>query len=99
MRGREIAVRLNQDCDYWVFAGASPDGTPTYRKGLFQRLDGQLVMALPRSTWAALTERQRRDLASHLAVDRGIGAIQVGRLVPASGFAGQRLQLEERVWP
>ena len=97
--GRAIAERLNRACDYWTLEGTSPDGTATYRKGLYRSWNGQPVMVLPRSTWSYLDGRERRALADHLAQDRGIRAIHVGRVVPSTAFAGNTITVDERVWP
>lgn len=96
--GRDIAERLSRACDYWTLEGTSPDGTGTYRKGLYRRWNGQSVMVLPRSTWSYLSDWERRALADHL---RGVGevqAIHVGQVVPSSAFAGNTIKVEERVW-
>jgi len=97
--GRDIAERLSRACDYWTLEGTSPDGTATYRKGLYRSWNGQPVMVLPRSTWSYLDGRERRALADHLAQDRGIRAIHVGRVVPSTAFAGNTITVDERVWP
>jgi hypothetical protein len=97
--GRAIAERLSRACDYWTLEGSSPDGTATYRKGLYRSWNGQPVMVLPRSTWSYLDGRERRALADHLAQDRGIRAIHVGRVVPSTAFAGNTITVDERVWP
>jgi len=97
--GRTIAERLSRACDYWTLEGTSPDGTATYRKGLYRSWNGQPVMVLPRSTWTYLDGRERRALADHLAKDRGIQAIHVGRVVPSTSFAGNTITVDERVWP
>jgi len=57
------------------------------------------VMVLPRSTWSYLDGRERSALADHLAQDRGIRAIHVGRVVPSTAFAGNTITVDERVWP
>jgi hypothetical protein len=97
--GRAIAERLSRACDYWTLEGTSPDGTATYRKGLYRSWNGQPVMVLPRSTWSYLDGRERSALADHLAQDRGIRAIHVGRVVPSTAFAGNTITVDERVWP
>jgi hypothetical protein len=97
--GRAIAERLSRACDYWTLEGTSPDGTATYRKGLYRSWNGQPVMVLPRSTWSYLDDRERSALADHLAQDRGIRAIHVGRVVPSTAFAGNTITVDERVWP
>ena len=97
--GRAIAERLSRACDYWTLEGTSPDGTATYRKGLYRTWNGQPVMVLPRSTWSYLDGRERSALADHLAQDRGIRAIHVGRVVPSTAFAGNTITVDERVWP
>jgi len=97
--GRSIAERLSRACDYWTLEGTNPDGTATYRKGLYRSWNGQPVMVLPRSTWSYLDGRERRALSEHLAEDRGIRAIHVGRVVPSTAFAGNTITVEERVWP
>jgi hypothetical protein len=56
-------------------------------------------MVLPRSTWSYLDGHERSALAYHLAQDRGIRAIHVGRVVPSSAFAGNTITVDERVWP
>jgi len=97
--GRAIAERLSRACDYWTLEGTSPDGTASYRKGLYRSWNGQSVMVLPRSTWSYLDGHERSALAYHLAQDRGIRAIHVGRVVPSSAFAGNTITVDERVWP
>jgi hypothetical protein len=97
--GRTIAERLSRACDYWTLEGTSPDGTATYRKGLYRSWNGQPVMVLPRSTWSYLDGRERRALADHLAKERGIQAIHVGRVVPSTAFDGNTITVDERVWP
>lgn len=97
--GRSIAERLSRACDYWTLEGTSPDGTATYRKGLYRNWNGQPVMVLPRSTWNYLEGRERSALADHLSQERGIRAIHVGRVVPATAFAGNTITVDERVWP
>jgi len=97
--GRSIAERLSRACDYWTLEGTSPDGTATYRKGLYRSWNGQPVMVLPRSTWSYLDGRERSALVDHLAQDRGIRAIHVGRVVPSTAFAGNTITVDERVWP
>ena len=97
--GRDIAERLSRACDYWTLEGTSPDGTATYRKGLYRSWNGQPVIVLPRSTWSYLDGRERRALADHLAQDRGIRAIHVGRVVPSTAFAGNTITVDERVSP
>jgi hypothetical protein len=97
--GQAIAERLSRACDYWTLEGTSPDGTATYRKGLYRSWNGQQVMVLPRSTWSYLDGRERRALAEHLVQERGIRAIHVGHLVPSTAFAGNTITVEERVWP
>lgn len=96
--GRDIAERLSRACDYWTLEGTSPDGTGTYRKGLYRRWNGQSVMVLPRSTWSYLSARERRALADHLRGGGEVQAIHVGRVVPSSAFAGNTITVEERVW-
>ena len=97
--GRDLASRLERATDYWVLEGRSADGTATWRKGLVQQRDGQPVLVLPRSTWTLLTPAERRALAQHLSEERDLRAIHVGRVVPAGGFAGNTIRVEERVWP
>lgn len=97
--GRDLAARLERATDYWILEGRSPDGTATWRKGLYQQRDGRPVMVLPRSSWILLTPRERRALAAHLRAERDISAIHVGQLVPATGFEGNTIRVEERVWP
>jgi hypothetical protein len=97
--GPAIAERLSRACDYWTVEGTSSDGSTTYRKGLYRTWNGQPVMVLPRSTWSYLDGRERSALADHLAQDRGIRAIHVGRVVPSTAFAGNTITVDERVWP
>ena len=97
--GRDIAERLSRACDYWTLEGTSPDGTATYRKGLYRSWNGQPVVVIPRSTWSYLDGRERRALADHLAQERGIQSIHVGRVVASTTFAGNTITVEERVWP
>jgi hypothetical protein len=97
--GLAIAERLSRACDYWTLEGSSPDGSATYRKGLYRSWNGQPVMVLPRSTWSYLDGRERSALADHLAQDRGIRAIHVGRVVPSTTFDGNTITVDERVWP
>ena len=97
--GYTIAERLSRAADYWTLEGTSPDGTATYRKGLYRSWNGQQVMVLPRSTWSYLDGRERRALADHLAQERGIQSIHVGRVVASTTFAGNTITVEERVWP
>jgi len=97
--GRTIAERLSRACDYWTLEGTSPDGTATYRKGLYRSWNGQPVMVLPRSTWIYLDGRERKALADYLAQERGIQAIHVGRVVPSTAFAGNTITVDGRVWP
>jgi len=97
--GRTIAERLSRACDYWTLEGTSPDGTATYRKGLYRSWNGQPVMVLPRSTWIYLDGRERKALADYLAQERGIQAIHVGRVVPSTAFTGNTITVDERVWP
>ena len=98
-QGRDIAERLNRATDYWTLEGSSPDGSATYRKGLYRSWNGQTVMVLPRTTWSYLSPGERRALASYGAANRGIAAIHVGRVVPSTAFAGNTITVEERVWP
>jgi hypothetical protein len=97
--GRDLATRLEGATDYWTLEGRSPDGTATWRKGLYQRRDGATVMVLPGSSWALLGPRERRALAEHVRAERDVRAIHVGRIVAASGFDGNTIQVGERVWP
>ena len=97
--GRDIAERLSRACDYWTLEGTGPDGTSTYRKGLYRRWNGQQVMVLPRSTWSFLSARERQALADHLAQEHAIRAIHVGRVLPSTAFAGNTITVEDRVWP
>ena len=97
--GREIAERLDRATDYWTLEGTSPDGTATYRKGLYRSWNGRSVMVLPRTTWAYLSPRERQALARHVADSRGVEAIHVGRLTPATGYAGNAISIEQQVWP
>ena len=97
--GREIAERLDRATDYWTLEGTNPDGTATYRKGLYRSWNGRSVMVLPRTTWAYLSPRERQALARHVADSRGVEAIHVGRLTPATGYAGNAISIEQQVWP
>ncbi len=97
--GNDIAERLNRATDYWTLEGTSPDGSATYRKGLYRSWNGQTVMVLPRTTWTYLSPSERRALARYGAADRGVAAIHVGRVVPSTAFAGNTITVEERVWP
>ncbi len=97
--GRDLASRLEASTDYWILEGRSPDGTATWRKGLYQRRDGATVMVLPRSSWALLDPGERRALAEHVRAERDVTAIHVGRIVAGSGFDGNAIEVGERVWP
>ena len=97
--GREIAERLDRATDYWTLEGTSPDGTATYRKGLYRSWNGRSVMVLPRTTWAYLSPRERQALARYVADSRGVEAIHVGRLTPSTGYAGNAISVEHQVWP
>jgi hypothetical protein len=97
--GRDLARRLEAATDYWTLEGRSPDGTATWRKGLYQQRNGATVMVMPRSSWALLAPRQRRALAEHVRAERDVTAIHVGRIVAASGFDGTTIEVGERVWP
>jgi len=97
--GRQIAERLYRDCDYWILDATSPDGSSTWRKGLYREWDGRTVMVLPRSSWQALNPIERRALAEHVADDRGVQEIHVGRVEASSRFHGDTIKVEERVWP
>jgi hypothetical protein len=97
--GSDLAARLERATDYWSPEGTSTDGTTTWRKGLYQIRAGQPVMVLPRSSWILLTAAERRALATHVRSERGVQAFYVGRVVPASGFQGNTIAVEEQVWP
>ncbi len=97
--GRDLARRLEAATDYWTLEGRSPDGTATWRKGLYQRRDGATVLVMPRSSWALLGPRERSALAEHVRAERDVTAIYTGRIVAASGFDGNTIQVGERVWP
>lgn len=97
--GREIAERLNRATDYWTLEGTNPDGTATYRKGLYRSWNGRRVMVLPRTTWAYLSPAERQALARYVADDRGVEAIHVGRLSPATSFSGNTISVDQQVWP
>jgi hypothetical protein len=97
--GQRLAERLEREADYWEFVTPSQEGPGMLRKGVFRTWNGQAVMVIPRPSWLALAPIERRALAEHLRLERGIEAIHVGRLAPASRFEGQSLAVEERVWP
>lgn len=97
--GSDVAARLERATDYWSLEGTSADGTATWRKGLYQLRDGRPVMVLPRSSWLLLSATERRALAAHVRSDRGIQALYVGRVVSASGFQGNTIEVQEQVWP
>jgi hypothetical protein len=56
-------------------------------------------MVIPRASWQALSPGERRALADHLRLERGVEAIHVGRLMPSTRFQGQAIAVEQRVWP
>ncbi|MFM7267701.1 MAG: hypothetical protein ACKOZT_03815 [Cyanobium sp.] len=97
--GSDVAARLERATDYWSLEGTSADGTATWRKGLYQLRDGRPLMVLPRSSWLLLSATERRALAAHARRERGVQAVYVGRVVPASGFQGNTITVEEQVWP
>lgn len=97
--GREIAERLNGATDYWTLEGTNPDGSATYRKGLYRSWNGRSVMVLPRTTWAYLSPRERQALARFVADNRGVEAIHVGRLTPSTRFTGNTISVDQQVWP
>ena len=97
--GERLANRLEREADYWEVVAPADEGPGMLRKGVFRRWGGQPVMVLPRASWGGLTRRERRALAEHLRLERGVEAIVVGRLQPSSRFQGQEIAVEERVWP
>lgn len=97
--GRSLAERIERATDYWTLQGTSPDGTATWRKGLYQQRDGKTVMVLPRSTWELLTPADRRALAAYVSSEKDVAAIHLGRVMPASGFEGNTITVGPRVWP
>lgn len=97
--GRRLAERLEREADYWEFVTPAQEGPGMLRKGVFRTWNGRPVMAIPRASWLALSALERRALAEHLRLERGIESIHVGRLVPSSRFEGQAIAVEERVWP
>lgn len=97
--GRSLAERIERATDYWILEGTSPDGTATWRKGLYQPRDGQTVMVLPRTSWELLTPSERRALASYVSRERDVSAIHLGRVQPSSAFDGNTISVGTRVWP
>jgi hypothetical protein len=97
-QGESIARRLLQACDYWVPQATGGDGSPTFRKGLYQSLQGRRVMVLPRSTWTVLSRGERSALGAYLVQSGEAEAIHVGTVRPASSFAGNTLDPEMPVW-
>lgn len=97
--GERLADRLEREADYWEFVTPGQEGPGMLRKGVFRLWEGRPVMVLPRASWQALSAVERRALADHLRLERGVEAIHVGRLEPSTRFQGQGIAVEERVWP
>lgn len=97
--GERLAHRLEREADYWEFVTPAQEGPGLLRKGVFRRWQGREVMVIPRASWQALSPSERRALAEHQRFERGVEAIHVGRLEPSTRFQGQRIAVEERVWP
>ena len=98
-RERGLAERIERASEGWTLQGTSPDGSPTWRQGLYQQSGGTRVMVLPRSAWDLLAPDDRQALAHQVSAERDVRAIHLGRVVPASGFEDSRIGIGERVWP
>lgn len=98
-QGRRIAERLQREADYWEMERSAAEGPAMLRKGIYREWDGRPVMVLPRSSWAGLTPAERRALAEHVRLERGVREIHIGRIVPSARFEGNEIRPEQRVWP
>ncbi|MFO0038302.1 MAG: hypothetical protein ACK522_05095 [Synechococcaceae cyanobacterium] len=97
--GERLADRLEREADYWEYVAPAQEGPGMLRKGVFRTWEGRPVMVIPRASWQALSPGERRALADHLRLERGVEAIYVGRLMPSTRFQGQAIAVEQRVWP
>lgn len=97
--GERLADRLEREADYWEFVAPAGEGPGMLRKGVFRTWEGRPVMVIPRASWQALSPGERRALADHLRLERGVEAIHVGRLIASSRLQGQAIAVEQRVWP
>lgn len=97
--GERLADRLEREADYWEYVAPAQEGPGMLRKGVFRTWEGRPVMVIPRASWQALSPGERRALADHLRLERGVEAIHVGRLMPSTRFQGQAIAVEQRVWP
>jgi hypothetical protein len=99
IRGRRIADRLENECDYWGIDKYNPDGTITISKSVYTNRGGEKVMLIPRVSWNELSSAEKIDLTSYVSENRGITSIIVGEIIPSEKFNRNTITVDETVWP
>ena len=99
IKGKRIADRLEEQCDYWGIDRYNSDGTVTISKSIYTTWGGRQVMMIPRSSWNALSSGERSDLASYVSKNRGVTSIIVGVVRPSDKYDKNTITVDETVWP
>ncbi len=97
--GKEIADRLERECDYWDIKKYNPDGTVTVSKGIYMDWGRRWTMMIPRSSWDSLSASDRAALIGYVSVERYVSQIIVGEVVPSNRFEGNTMTVDKIVWP
>lgn len=98
-RGREIADRLAQECDYWDILKYNPDGTVTAVKSIYIDWGRKWTMMIPRSSWNSLSISDKNALANYASKEQRVVQIIVGEVRPSPRIEGNTISVDEIVWP
>lgn len=97
--GKEIADRLERECDYWDIIKYNPDGTVRVSKGIYTLWGRSLTMMIPRSSWNSLSASDRAALIGYVSTEHHVSQIIVGEVRPSDRIQGNTITVDETVWP
>jgi len=98
-KGKAIADKLEGDSDYWHIVKMNPDGTASVSKSIYMEWGGEQVAMIPRSSWEALSDSDKKALAKYVSTEEGVKKIIVGEIRQSETMPGRNtLSVDETVW-